>query len=80
MSSLVLYPDVNILLKQKRKAKRLSQTKLSELSGISKSYISELESGKYNNPRITVIFSIATALECSIYDLVEFKWNGSIKG
>jgi transcriptional regulator with XRE-family HTH domain len=54
-----------------RKQKGMSQDKLSEVSGVSRSYICELELGKYNNPTADVLCKISKALGCSIDDLVD---------
>ena len=44
-----------------RKEKGLTQEKLSELSGLSQQYISDLERGK-RNPTIVTIYELAQAL------------------
>ncbi|SIN67696.1 transcriptional regulator, XRE family [Parasphingorhabdus marina DSM 22363] len=52
-----------------RKERGLTQEKLSELSGLSQQYISDLERGK-RNPTIVTIYEIAMALEVEHLDLV----------
>jgi len=52
-----------------RKEKGLTQEKLSELSGLSQQYISDLERGK-RNPTIVTIYEIAMAMKVSHLDLV----------
>ena len=52
-----------------RKEKGLTQEKLSELSGLSQQYISDLERGK-RNPTIVTIYEVAQALGVSHLDLV----------
>jgi XRE family transcriptional regulator, master regulator for biofilm formation len=61
--------DFNIL-KGIRIQKGYSLTKLSELTGISKSYLSLLERGIQSNPSIEVIGKIAQALKVDINDLI----------
>lgn len=51
----------------------MSQRTLSVKSGVSRSYICELEQGKYDRPSIFVICSLAMALECTLDDLVNFE-------
>lgn len=64
--------DIEILVKEKRKEARLSQTKLSIQSGVSRSYISELEKGKYV-PTVLIMGKLAKALNCSIDSIVIVK-------
>ncbi len=60
---------MKIYLVNIRKQKNLSQKELSKKSGISESYISQLESGSHDNPGRKVICSLAKALECTLNDL-----------
>ena len=53
-----------------RKERGLTQEELSELSGLTQQYLSDLERGK-RNPTIVTIFEIAQALEVSHIDLVK---------
>ena len=51
--------------------KRMSQSKLSRLTGISQSYISKIESGT-QTPTLEIINKIAKTLDvCPIHDLLE---------
>lgn len=59
-----------------RQSKRLSQNKLSERSGVSQSYINELENGKKTNPTYELLQKIAQALEVPISDILEAKPEG----
>lgn len=52
-----------------RKEKGLTQEKLSELSGLSQQYISDLERGK-RNPTIVTIYELAMALGIEHMELV----------
>lgn len=52
-----------------RKEKGLTQEQLSELSGLSQQYISDLERGK-RNPTIVTIYELALAMDVGHLDLV----------
>lgn len=52
-----------------RKEKGLTQEQLSELSGLSQQYISDLERGK-RNPTIVTIYELAMAIKVRHLDLV----------
>jgi transcriptional regulator with XRE-family HTH domain len=52
-----------------RKAKGMTQEELSDRSGLSQQYLSDLERGK-RNPTIVTIYHIAQALGVSHEDLV----------
>ncbi len=58
--------------KEIRIKKKLSQKQLSELNGVSKSYISELENNTYC-PSILTVCKLADALEVDINDLFTYK-------
>ncbi|MFP5112721.1 helix-turn-helix domain-containing protein [Bacillaceae bacterium C204] len=69
-----------IKLNKLRKEKGYSINKLSELTGISKSYLSLLEREVQNNPSIDIIEKIAKALEVDINYLIrstEYKVSQS---
>lgn len=53
-----------------RESRGWSKAQLASNSGVSNTYISELESGK-KQPTITTIRKLAKALEVSIADLIE---------
>lgn len=57
-------------IKTCREQMGLNQHDLEEKSGISRTQISRLESGKQNNPQIETIVAISTALGISIEKLV----------
>ena len=57
-------------LKRYRLSKRTSQFELSTLSGVSKSYISEIESGIYSNISLYVICNLCKALLITPNDLI----------
>lgn len=52
-----------------RKAKNLSQTDLSQKSGVSRTIISGLESGRIQVTTTDTLLKIASALNCSIEDI-----------
>ena len=60
---------IEILINNKkyfRSLKNLTQEKLSEISGISKDYLSEIERGK-KTPSIKRLIKIAEALDIDVY-------------
>lgn len=57
-------------LEEVRSDKNITQKELSIMSGLSKSYISEIERDKYS-PTIKVICKLCKALECTPNDLVK---------
>jgi transcriptional regulator with XRE-family HTH domain len=57
------------VLKSLRNAKKISQEKLAELSGLDRSYVSLLERG-LRQPSLETIFLIAEALEISPAEVV----------
>lgn len=57
-------------LKRYRLLCKISQRKLSELSGISRNYISEVESGVYNNVSVFYICNFCKALKITPNDLI----------
>ena len=58
-------------LAEVRKARKWSQGKLALMSGISRSYISEIETGKYE-PDYRTICRICKALKCTPNDLINY--------
>lgn len=58
-------------IKSARLKMRMTQQQLSEKSGLSQSYINELENGKKFNPSIIVLDKIAAGLQVSITELIE---------
>lgn len=48
----------------------MSIGKLSQVSNVSRGYISELESGVYKNPSLSVICKLKVALKCRLDDLI----------
>ena len=63
-------------LKKYREDKEVSQLELSKNSGISKSYISEIESGKYSNISIGKLCKFCKVLKLTPNDLIpEHYWR-----
>lgn len=58
-------------IKEERTSKGLSLDKLSKLSGVSKTYLAELEKEQKANPSAEVLVRIATALNVSLPYLIE---------
>ncbi len=63
-------------LTELRKAKRLTQTKLSELIGKGHTYISRVERGEIDTPPLDVLAKIARKLDVPIGDLFFFQGKG----
>ncbi|HCQ5582052.1 TPA: helix-turn-helix transcriptional regulator [Clostridioides difficile] len=64
---------MDTLLKTYRKKKKLTQRRLSELTGISQSYISKLEKEEFkHSPTLTQIILLADILEIDQIILSEF--------
>ncbi len=57
-------------LKRIRKAKKISQKKLAELSAVSYSMVCKLESGEQSNPSLDTIDKISSALGVKSSDLI----------
>jgi transcriptional regulator with XRE-family HTH domain len=55
-----------------RKAKGWSQQKLSEKSGVSQTYISELEADK-KHPTVLIVQKLASALDVALSELLNEK-------
>jgi len=58
-------------LKAKRLSKKLTQKQLAQKTGLSQSYINELENGRKSNPSATVIFKLADALDVPVSEILD---------
>lgn len=58
--------QVGEAIKAKRKEKKLSLTNFAREVGISPGYLSQLENGKKNNPKLEIMLKIAKALDIEI--------------
>ena len=63
--------NVSKNIKRYRKAKKLSQDKLSKLADISQATIIKIESGGIQSPTIDTVQKIAKALGASVNDLIK---------
>lgn len=63
-----------ILLEKYRKEKGYSVRKLSIQSGVSRTYITGIEEGIYDNPGIKVICALCRTLKVSPNDLIEKEY------
>lgn len=63
-------------IEQLRKEKGYTFAKLSELSGISTGRLSDLATGKRNNPTMDTLIKLADALDVTLDELVGRKKNG----
>ena len=61
---------MNETLRTLRRAKGWSQTRLARESGVSQTYISDLEAGR-SNPTVPVLKRLAAALGVRVSDLIE---------
>ncbi|MFZ3589650.1 helix-turn-helix domain-containing protein [Bacillus sp. DJP31] len=57
-------------IKDLRIRRGISLTELSKISGVSKSYLSFIESGKQKNPSIEVLEKLANALGVDVHSLI----------
>lgn len=57
-------------LKALRKARGLSRNRLAQMSGVSQSYLSDIEAGK-KNPTVEVLNRLCKALEISLVEFFE---------
>ena len=64
---------MRLRIQELRKKKKLSKRQLSLKSGVARGYISELESGKYDNPTVRVLAKLSKVLCCTLDDLVDFE-------
>ncbi len=63
---------IELYIKEKRIEKNLTQEQLANLSGVSKSYIGDLERGE-KEPTISVLCKIAKALDVDIKELYKYE-------
>lgn len=63
-------------IEQLRKEKGYTFAKLSELSGISTGRLSDLATGKRNNPTMDTLIKLADALDVTLDELVGRKKDG----
>lgn len=64
-------------IKEYRKMRNLSISKLSYKSEVARGYITELEAGKYNNPGLQIVCKFCRALKVTPNELIEqdlWRW------
>lgn len=66
-------PIFKAKVKDLRKKKGLSKKKLSDIADISRSIISDIESGKTKNPTCITLIKLAKAFKCSIDELIDME-------
>ena len=64
---------IEILLKQVRQRKKVTLSRLSEKSGISKTHINDIENN-IKGPSLFVMIRLAKALDVEITELYKVKW------
>ncbi len=62
---------IELYIKEKRIEKGLTQKELSKLSGVSESYIGDLERNE-KEPTISILCKLAKALEAKVEDLYKY--------
>lgn len=65
--------EVNILhnIMRLRTSQGITQNELARKSGVKQSVISDIENGKTSFPRVDTLSKIATALGCTVDDLLD---------
>ena len=58
-----------VLLKQLREERKLSQFRLSQMSGVPQQTISAIESCARTNPRIETLYALCAAMGCTLSDM-----------
>lgn len=61
--------DLIFNIKAVRKEKNITVYRLAKITGISRQYLSDLENNKSKNPTVSVLLSIATALNVDVKKL-----------
>lgn len=62
--------QIGLNIRVLRTRRELSQEELGDLTGIKRSYVSEIENGKHNLS-LTTLFKLAKALKCQLVELFE---------
>ncbi|MBI4689076.1 MAG: helix-turn-helix transcriptional regulator, partial [Nitrospirae bacterium] len=66
---------IGLRIKELRRAKNMSQEKLSEKIGISSKYLSSIERGK-GNPSLDTVIKLALALDVELSDVFTLSHQG----
>lgn len=65
-----MLPDYLANIKQAREERGITQKELSNMSGVSYSTLTKLESGIIKNPSFVVIYKLTRALDMCIDDII----------
>lgn len=55
----------------------MNQRQLSDASGVPQPMISQIETGDVRNPTIGTLYKLASALKCTVDDLIEEEVNSA---
>ena len=67
---------MKIKLEDYRLRRGLNQAQLGKRSGVPQGMISDIEAGKITAPRVDTMHKLATALKCTVDDLIEDDEKG----
>ncbi len=62
---------MKIRLEEIRNRRKLNQRQLSDVSGVPQPMISMIETGDVQNPTIKTLHKLASALKCTVDDLID---------
>lgn len=62
---------MRIQVEEYRKRRKLNQAQLAKLSGVPQPMISMIETGDVQNPTIKTLHKLASALKCTVDDLID---------
>jgi len=68
---------LKIRLEELRNRRRMNQRQLSDASGVPQPMISQIETGDVRNPTIGTLYKLASALKCTVDDLIEEEVNSA---
>lgn len=68
---------MKIRLEELRNRRRMNQRQLSDASGVPQPMISQIETGDVRNPTIGTLYKLASALKCTVDDLIEEGERGA---
>ena len=61
---------MKLLVEEYRRRRKLNQAQLSKISGVPQPMISMIETGSVPNPTIRTVYQLASALKCTVDDLI----------
>ena len=68
---------MKIRLEELRNRRRMNQRQLSDASGVPQPMSSQIETGDVRNPTIGTLYKLASALKCTVDDLIEEEVNSA---